>query len=80
MTNDRLEDRLERVVKPIGFLSSVICYLSFSLVQTPASGWEEPSWFPLQKEDDCYQDHDFAEHRRAQYLLKDLVRTPDPKR
>src|SRR6516162_7052021 len=49
-------------------------------VQATASGWEEPSWFPLQKQDDHRQDCDFAEYRRTQHLLKNLVRTTDSNR
>jgi hypothetical protein len=41
---------------------------------------QEPSWFPLQKENDRDQDHNFSEHGRAQHLLKNLVRTADANR
>src|SRR5215469_10298264 len=49
-------------------------------IQATASGWEEPSRFPLQKENDRDQDHDFSKHGRAQQLLKNLVRTADANR
>src|SRR5580658_5280611 len=57
------------VFDPVGRISSV---------QAPAAAGKKPAGFPLQKENDSHQDHNFSGNRRTGRLLQHFVKRADP--